>query len=79
MYKKPKRRKNKILFYFCSKKPKKAVKKKPTRKSIFEIYEPSELKRGHFTDLDNEVSYNIRSCPIGNALAYNCVLKIFTK
>ncbi|XP_054274705.1 transcription elongation factor SPT6-like isoform X1 [Macrosteles quadrilineatus] len=36
-------------------KPKKAAKKKPTRKSIFEIYEPSELKRGHFTDLDNEI------------------------
>lgn len=35
--------------------PKKATKKKPSRKSIFEIYEPSELKRGHFTDLDNEV------------------------
>lgn len=37
--------------------PKKAAKKKTTKKSIFEIYEPSELKRGHFTDLDNEVSY----------------------
>ncbi|KAG8306071.1 Transcription elongation factor SPT6 [Homalodisca vitripennis] len=36
-------------------KPKKAAKKKQTRKSIFEIYEPSELKRGHFTDLDNEI------------------------
>lgn len=35
--------------------PKKAQRKKPTRKSIFEIYEPSELKRGHFTDLDNEI------------------------
>ncbi|KAK6637223.1 hypothetical protein RUM44_007637 [Polyplax serrata] len=29
--------------------------RKTTRKSIFEIYEPSELKRGHFTDLDNEI------------------------
>lgn len=29
--------------------------RKPTKKSIFEIYEPSELKRGHFTDLDNEI------------------------
>lgn len=38
------------------KRPKKAAKKKTSRKSIFEIYEPSELKRGHFTDLDNEVS-----------------------
>ncbi|KAH0952476.1 hypothetical protein HN011_000116 [Eciton burchellii] len=35
--------------------PKKQVKKKTTRKSIFEIYEPSELKRGHFTDMDNEI------------------------
>lgn len=37
------------------KRPKKAAKKKTTKKSIFEIYEPSELKRGHFTDVDNEV------------------------
>lgn len=37
------------------KRPKKTAKKKPSKKSIFEIYEPSELKRGHFTDLDNEV------------------------
>ncbi|XP_031780062.1 transcription elongation factor SPT6-like [Nasonia vitripennis] len=28
---------------------------KSTKKSIFEIYEPIELKRGHFTDLDNEI------------------------
>ncbi|OXU17876.1 hypothetical protein TSAR_004906 [Trichomalopsis sarcophagae] len=28
---------------------------KPTRKSIFQIYEPIKLKRGHFTDLDNEI------------------------
>ncbi|CAG9774076.1 unnamed protein product [Ceutorhynchus assimilis] len=34
---------------------KKAAKKRPTKKSIFEIYEPSELKRGFFTDLDNEI------------------------
>lgn len=38
------------------KRPKKAAKKKTAKKSIFEIYEPSELKRGHFTDVDNEVS-----------------------
>lgn len=38
--------------------PKKQLKKKTTRKSIFEIYEPSELKRGHFTDMDNEVLHN---------------------
>ncbi|XP_066596697.1 transcription elongation factor SPT6 isoform X2 [Prorops nasuta] len=35
--------------------PKKQMKKKTSRKSIFEIYEPSELKRGHFTDMDNEI------------------------
>lgn len=37
------------------KRPKKTARKKPTRKSIFEVYEPSELKRGYFTDLDNEI------------------------
>lgn len=31
------------------------LKKKSTKKSIFEVYEPSELIRGHFTDIDNEV------------------------
>ncbi|KAG8224517.1 hypothetical protein J437_LFUL004208 [Ladona fulva] len=36
-------------------KPKKAIQKKATKTSIFEIYEPSELKRGHFTDLDHEI------------------------
>jgi hypothetical protein len=36
-------------------KEKKARGKKPSRKSIFEIYEPDELKRGHFTDMDNQV------------------------
>lgn len=35
--------------------PKKTTRKKPSRKSIFEVYEPSELKRGFFTDLDNEI------------------------
>ncbi|CAH1116319.1 unnamed protein product [Phaedon cochleariae] len=35
--------------------PKKTARKKPTKKSIFEVYEPSELKRGFFTDLDNEI------------------------
>ncbi|XP_029038298.1 transcription elongation factor SPT6-like isoform X2 [Osmia bicornis bicornis] len=34
---------------------KKLYKKKSTRKSIFEVYEPSELIRGHFTDVDNEI------------------------
>ncbi|KAK9752693.1 Acidic N-terminal SPT6 [Popillia japonica] len=35
--------------------PKKSQRKKPSRKTIFEIYEPDELKRNYFTDLDNEV------------------------
>lgn len=34
---------------------KKHLKRKSTKKSIFEVYEPSELIRGHFTDIDNEV------------------------
>jgi transcription elongation factor SPT6 len=34
---------------------KKVQRKKTQKKSIFDIYEPSELKRGHFTDLDNHV------------------------
>lgn len=38
-----------------SKKPKKQTRKKTTKKTIFDIFEPSELKRGHFTDLDNEI------------------------
>uniref|UniRef100_A0ABD2WU03 Transcription elongation factor SPT6 n=1 Tax=Trichogramma kaykai TaxID=54128 RepID=A0ABD2WU03_9HYME len=38
-----------------TKKSKKASRRKGTKKSIFDIYEPSELKRGHFTDLDNEI------------------------
>ncbi|XP_017852674.1 transcription elongation factor SPT6 isoform X2 [Drosophila busckii] len=36
-------------------KKKKPLKKKAPKKTIFDIYEPSELKRGHFTDLDNEI------------------------
>ncbi|XP_017879018.1 transcription elongation factor SPT6-like [Ceratina calcarata] len=34
---------------------KKHLKKKSTKKTIFEVYEPSELIRGHFTDVDNEI------------------------
>ncbi|KAL3272900.1 hypothetical protein HHI36_014360 [Cryptolaemus montrouzieri] len=36
-------------------KPKKTARRKATKKSIFEVYEPSELKRGFFTDLDNQI------------------------
>lgn len=39
-----------------TKKTKKTAKKKTSKKSIFEVYEPSELKRGHFTDKDHEVN-----------------------
>ncbi|XP_058833149.1 transcription elongation factor SPT6 isoform X1 [Topomyia yanbarensis] len=35
--------------------PKKQTRKKSLKKTIFDIFEPSELKRGHFTDLDNEI------------------------
>ena len=35
--------------------PKKMGKKRSTEKSIFELYEPSELKRGHLTDVDNDI------------------------
>ncbi|XP_055550196.1 transcription elongation factor SPT6 [Wyeomyia smithii] len=38
-----------------SKRPKKQTRKKSSKKTIFDIFEPSELKRGHFTDLDNEI------------------------
>ncbi|XP_023303515.2 transcription elongation factor SPT6 [Lucilia cuprina] len=34
---------------------KKKLTKKLPKKTIFDLYEPSELKRGHFTDLDNEI------------------------
>ncbi|EDW66387.1 transcription elongation factor SPT6 [Drosophila virilis] len=40
---------------FRAAKKKKSPKKKAIKKTIFDIYEPSELKRGHFTDLDNEI------------------------
>ncbi|XP_034935114.1 transcription elongation factor SPT6-like [Chelonus insularis] len=54
-----------------SQRPKKQLKKNTTRKSIFDIYEPSELRRGHFTDIDNEIRntdiperMQLRSTPI---------------
>lgn len=47
---------------------KKPKPKRPSKKSIFEIYEPSELKRSHFTDLDNEVRW----------LVFFSILKWFT-
>lgn len=35
--------------------PKKAAKKRVSRRSIFEMYEPSELESSHLTDQDNEI------------------------
>ena len=33
----------------------KVMKKKSQRKTIYEVYEPSDLERGHFTDFDEQV------------------------
>ena len=33
----------------------KPQKKKSQRKTIYDVYEPSELERGHFTDYDEQV------------------------
>lgn len=35
--------------------PKKQTKRRLGRKSIFELYEPSELESSHMTDQDNEI------------------------
>lgn len=35
--------------------PKKTAKKRISRRSIFEMYEPSELESSHLTDQDNEI------------------------
>lgn len=35
--------------------PKKTTKKRVSRRSIFEMYEPSELESSHLTDQDNEI------------------------
>jgi len=45
------------------KKTKKKAGQKATKKSIFELYEPSELKRGHFTDFDNQVRNSLQMNP----------------
>lgn len=34
----------------------KVPKKKSERKTIYEVYEPIDLERGHFTDLDDQVN-----------------------
>ncbi len=35
----------------------KVAKKRTQKKTIYEIYEPSELERGHFTDYDEQVRH----------------------
>ncbi|XP_014910255.1 transcription elongation factor SPT6 isoform X2 [Poecilia latipinna] len=51
--------------------PKKQTKRRPGRKSIFELYEPSELESSHMTDQDNEIRstdmperFQLRSIPV---------------
>uniref|UniRef100_A0A670JS76 SPT6 homolog, histone chaperone and transcription elongation factor n=1 Tax=Podarcis muralis TaxID=64176 RepID=A0A670JS76_PODMU len=54
--------------------PKKTAKKRVSRRSIFEMYEPSELESSHLTDQDNEIRvtdmperFQLRSIPVKNA------------
>ncbi|XP_063966332.1 transcription elongation factor SPT6-like isoform X1 [Lytechinus pictus] len=49
-------------------------KKRAPKKSIYEVFEPSELERGHFTDLDNEIKtadiperFMLRTVPVTEA------------
>ncbi|XP_072099804.1 transcription elongation factor SPT6 [Mobula birostris] len=51
--------------------PKKTTKKRVSRRSIFEIYEPSELESSHLTDQDNEIRvtdmperFQLRAIPV---------------
>ena len=52
-------------------KEKKRKKKKSARKSIYDVYEPSELEKSHLTDRDNEIKlrdiperFQLRSVPV---------------
>lgn len=54
--------------------PKKTAKKRVSRRSIFEIYEPSDLERSHLTDQDNEIRttdlperFQLRTIPVKSA------------
>uniref|UniRef100_A0A803TLP2 SPT6 homolog, histone chaperone and transcription elongation factor n=1 Tax=Anolis carolinensis TaxID=28377 RepID=A0A803TLP2_ANOCA len=54
--------------------PKKTAKKRVSRRSIFELYEPSELESSHLTDQDNEIRvtdmperFQLRMIPVKNA------------
>ncbi|XP_076154074.1 transcription elongation factor SPT6 [Alosa pseudoharengus] len=51
--------------------PKKQVKRKTGRRSIFDVYEPSELESSHMTDQDNEIRstdmperFQLRTIPV---------------
>ncbi|RUS83311.1 hypothetical protein EGW08_008933 [Elysia chlorotica] len=53
---------------------KKAGRKKAAKKSIFDVFEPSELERGHFTDKDNAIRaadfperFQLRRVPVTEA------------
>ncbi|GFR73722.1 transcription elongation factor SPT6 [Elysia marginata] len=53
---------------------KKAGRKKASKKSIFDVFEPSELERGHFTDKDNAIRaadfperFQLRRVPVTEA------------
>ncbi|XP_050409437.2 transcription elongation factor SPT6 [Patella vulgata] len=50
---------------------KKSGRARRTKKSIYDVFEPSELERGHFTDLDNEIKtadmperFQLRQVPV---------------
>lgn len=55
-------------------KQKKTTRKRQTKKSIYDVFEPSELERSHFTDFDNEVRaadiperFQLRGIPVTDA------------
>ncbi|KAK0073731.1 hypothetical protein PV326_013117 [Microctonus aethiopoides] len=58
---------------------------KRTKKTIFDIYEPSELKRGHLTDIDDEIRncdlperMQLRSTPITPVPEYSVTFGIIS-
>ncbi|ESO97932.1 hypothetical protein LOTGIDRAFT_103494 [Lottia gigantea] len=55
-------------------KSKKQSRGRKTKKTIYDVFEPSELERGHFTDLDNEIKtadmperFQLRQVPVLSA------------
>lgn len=64
--------------------PKKTAKKRVSRRSIFEIYEPSDLERSHLTDQDNEIRTTDlpERFQVGTAcflLGLACILNLISK